>query len=160
MIGTTAAAFFSGSHFSNTMLMASLFFAFARFYADEVIYIFFILPMKIRWIAWALAAILLVQFLLGPMSLRMTLAAAFANYFIFFGPDIWQAARHRRDVSTRRRRYEDSARDEAEPLHKCKVCGATEITNPDLEFRVARDGNEYCVPDLPKAQPMRAPSDA
>jgi membrane associated rhomboid family serine protease len=43
MIGTTIAAFFFGSNFSNTMLNASLFFAFARFYPEEVIYVFFVL---------------------------------------------------------------------------------------------------------------------
>src|SRR5262245_65178860 len=32
MIGTTVAAFFFGARFSNSMLYASLFFAFARFY--------------------------------------------------------------------------------------------------------------------------------
>ena len=47
MIGTTAAAFFFGARFSNSMLYASLFFAFARFYPDQVIYIFFVLPAKI-----------------------------------------------------------------------------------------------------------------
>ena len=46
MIGTTAAAFFFGARFSNSMLYASLFFAFARFYPDQVIYLFFILPAK------------------------------------------------------------------------------------------------------------------
>ena len=39
VIGTTAAAFFFGARFSNSMLFASLFFAFARFYPDQVIYI-------------------------------------------------------------------------------------------------------------------------
>src|SRR5947207_14809720 len=52
MIGTTAAAFFFGSNFSNGMLVTSLFFAFARFYPDEVIYILFILPVKLKWAAW------------------------------------------------------------------------------------------------------------
>src|SRR5437773_3748639 len=37
MIGTTIAAFFFGSNFSNGMLIASLFFAFARFYPDQII---------------------------------------------------------------------------------------------------------------------------
>ena len=44
MIGTTVAAFFFGARFSNGMLIASLFFAFARFYPEEVIYILFIYP--------------------------------------------------------------------------------------------------------------------
>ena len=157
MIGTTAAAFFFGSRFSNTMLMASLFYGFARFYPDEVIYVLFILPLKIKWIAWASAAFLIAGFFLGSMAYRMALVAAFANYFIFFGPEIWHAARHRRDVATRRRRFEETARPESEPLHHCKICGATEATNPDLEFRVARDGEEYCVPHLPQAQPATRP---
>ncbi|MEY2546942.1 MAG: hypothetical protein QOG48_2059 [Verrucomicrobiota bacterium] len=153
MIGTTAAAFFFGSRFANTMLMASLFYAFARFYPDEVIYVLFILPLKIKWIAWISAAFLFAGFFLGSMGYRAAVIAAFANYLIFFGPEIWQQARHRRDVSSRKRRYESSARSEDEPLHHCKICGASELTNPDLEFRVANDGEEYCVPHLPKAQP-------
>jgi membrane associated rhomboid family serine protease len=152
MVGTAIAAFFFGSRFSNGMLMASLFFAFARFYADEVIYILFILPMKIKWVAWVLAAFLLIQFFVGPMSYRMALVAAFINYFLFFGGDIIHDARHRRDVTSRRKRFEDDTRaGTVEALHHCKTCGATELTDPNLEFRVARDGEEYCVPHLPKA---------
>lgn len=150
MIGTTAAAFFFGSRFSNSMLLASLFFAFARFYPDEIIYILFILPMKIKWLAWIAAAFLLAGFFLGAMAYRVSLIAVFANYLIFFGPEIWHQARHRREVSSRRQRFETNTRSEDEALHHCKICGATELTNPDLEFRVARDGEEYCVPHLPK----------
>jgi len=151
MIGTTVAAFFFGSNFSNGMLIASLFFAFARFYPDEVIYILFILPVKIKWLAWVFAAFLMFGFVLGSNSYRAALAAAFANYFIFFGPEIVHQARHRRDVSTRRRRFETQSRSSTETLHRCAVCGATEVTDPNLDFRVARDGEEYCMVHLPKA---------
>src|SRR5262245_15027594 len=139
MIGTTIAAFFFGSNFSNSMLMASLFFAFARFYPEETIYVLFILPMRIKWLAWIFAAFLLVGFFMGSNSYRTALVAAFANYFIFFGPELIYEARHRHEVSSRRKRFEDSSRDETESLHKCAVCGATELTDPNLEFRVARD---------------------
>jgi membrane associated rhomboid family serine protease len=149
MIGTTVAAFFFGSNFSNSMLFASLFYAFARFYPDEVIYVMFILPLKVKWIAWAMALFLFIGFVLGTMAYRMAVIAALANYLIFFGPEIIHETRHRRDVKTRRRRFEESARDESEPLHKCAVCGATEQSNPELDFRVARNGEEYCVPHLP-----------
>jgi membrane associated rhomboid family serine protease len=152
MIGTTIAAFFFGARFSNGMLVTSLFFAFARFYPDEVIYILFVLPAKIKWIAWVTAAFLLAKFVLGPMSYRMALIAAFANYLIFFGPEILHQARHRGEVSKRRRRFESQSRGETEPLHKCAVCGATELSDPNLDFRVARDGEEYCIAHLPKAE--------
>src|SRR5438105_8868660 len=106
MIGTTIAAFFFGGNFSNGMLITSLFFAFARFYPDEVIYILFILPVKIKWAAWVVAAFLLVGFVINPMSYRMALVAAFANYLIFFGPEFFVQARQRREASTRRKRFE------------------------------------------------------
>jgi membrane associated rhomboid family serine protease len=152
MIGTTAAAFFFGSNFANSMLIASLFFAFARFYPDEIIYAFFILPVKIKWLAWASAALLLLGFFMKSNSYRMALVAALSNYLIFFGPEIVYEARHRREVSTRRRRFEIHSRSEAEPLHKCAVCGATELSDPTLDFRVARDGEEYCMAHLPRAE--------
>jgi membrane associated rhomboid family serine protease len=152
MIGTTVAAFFFGSNFSNGMLIASLFFAFARFYPDEIIYILFILPVKIKWLAWVFAAFLLLGFVLNSNSYRAALIAAFANYFIFFGPEIVRQATHRQEVSTRRRRFEAHSRNADEALHRCAVCGATELTDPNLDFRVARDGEEYCMAHLPKPQ--------
>src|SRR5246127_4899987 len=123
MIGTTVAAFFFGSNFSNGMLIASFFFAFARFYPDEVVYILFILPVKIKWLAWVFAAFLLLGFVLNSNSYRAALIAAFANYFIFFGPEIVRQATHRHEVSTRRRRFDAHSRDADQALHRCAVCG-------------------------------------
>src|SRR6266513_6349920 len=152
MMGTTAAACFFGASFSNSMLYASLFYAFARFYPDQVIYVLFILPVKIKWMAWTLAALLFIRFFLGPMSYRLALVVACANYLIFFGPEIIYEARHRGEVSARRKRFARQSRSEAEPLHKCAVCGATELSDPNLDFRVARNGEEYCMAHLPNAE--------
>ena len=132
------------------MLITSLFYAFARFYPDEVIYVMFILPLKIKWVAWAYCLILFIGFFVKTNDYRMAVVAALSNYLIFFGPEIVHDARHRRDVSSRRRRLDASNRSESEPLHKCATCGATELTDATLEFRVARDGEEYCVPHLPR----------
>ena len=156
MIGTTVAAFLFGAQFSNAMLASSLFFAFAHFYPDEVIFVMFILPVKVKWLAWISAALLVFGFLTSPNSYRMALIAAFANYFIFFGPELVRATRLRRQTASRRQRFEDAARPEHESLHHCANCGATELTNPNLEFRVARDGEEYCLPHLPSAQKVEA----
>jgi hypothetical protein len=32
------------------------------------------------------------------------------------------------------------------------VCGATELSDPNLDFRIARDGEDYCVAHSPKAE--------
>ncbi|MDQ3621138.1 MAG: rhomboid family intramembrane serine protease [Verrucomicrobiota bacterium] len=154
MIGTTIAAFLFGAQFSSAMLNSTLFFAFARFYPEMQLLLFFILPFKVKWMAWGMAALLLLGFVIGDWSYRAALIAAFANYFIFFGREIVHEARQRSEVSARRRRLEAarlSTPDEG--LHRCEVCGRTELIAPDLEFRVARDGNEYCLEHLPKSAP-------
>src|SRR6266480_4116907 len=104
------------------------------------------------WFLWIFAAFLVLGFVLNSNSYRAALIAAFANYFIFFGPEIIHQATHRREVSTRRRRFEEHSRAADDALHRCAVCGATELTDPSLDFRVARDGEEYCMAHLPKAQ--------
>ncbi len=149
MIGTTIAAFLANADPSGTLLNASLLFAFARFYPDALIW--FVL--KVKWIAWGTAAFILMGFVGGPWSYRVAVIAALANYFIFFGRDIIQEARHRQEVSGRRRRFEKEVRSEEEAMHRCSVCGRTELVAPDLDFRVARDGEEYCADHLPKPAP-------
>jgi hypothetical protein len=150
-LGTTIAAFFFGGDWSNAMLNTSMFLAFARFFPEVTIYLFFILPVKVKWMAWITAAFLALQFLTNTWEYRAALLASLTNYFVFFGAGIISEARHRSEVASRRRRFEQQAQaDESEPMHRCAVCGKTEVTAPHLEFRVSKDGNEYCVEHLPK----------
>jgi hypothetical protein len=159
MLGTTVAAFFFGTAFSNFMLTASLFFAFARFYPDLVIYFAYILPLKVKWIAWFSAALLLLQIITGSMQFRAAAIAAMANYLLFFGPEIVREARNRRQVTARRQRFEIQSRDpDAQALHQCAICGATELSDPNLEFRVASNGEEYCLPHLAQAKAKVTPA--
>lgn len=158
VIATTVAAVLShryapmerGEQFCSEMLFASLFFAFAHFYPEEIIYVFFILPLKIKWVAWAYAGYLLLRFATQSTSFRMVVLMALSNYFIFFGPGVIRHLRQRKEVAVRRNRFEIQSRNEEEPLHRCATCGATELTDPSLEFRVARDGEEYCIAHLPR----------
>ncbi|MDD5348895.1 MAG: rhomboid family intramembrane serine protease [Chthoniobacteraceae bacterium] len=153
MVGTTAAAFLFGAQFSNVMLNTSLFFAFAWFFPDMEIYLLGILPMRVKWLAWAMAAWFALQFLAGNAAFKMAMAASLANYLLFFGPEIIAHLRHRRSVGVRRQRFEQAAPPEEEPLHRCVVCHRSDLSNPELEFRVARDGNDYCTEHLPKPPP-------
>ncbi|MEA3207769.1 MAG: hypothetical protein QOE70_826 [Chthoniobacter sp.] len=157
MLGTTIAAFFSPSaNFATAMLNSSLFFAFARFYPEEMIYVMALVPVKVKWLAWISGAFLVLGFIGNGWDYRLAVVAAFANYFIFFGKEIFQDAVQRRETSVRRRRFASNQRSEDEALHCCTVCGRTEHAAPDLEFRVAKDGHEYCLEHLPK---VSAPAD-
>ncbi len=158
MAGTTVAAFFAGANFSTAILNNSILFAFARFYPDMMIYLMGLIPVKVKWLAWISGALLMIGFIFGEWGYRLALVVALTNFFVFFGREIFQDAMHRRDVQTRRSRFEKAQTPDDEALHRCEVCGRTENAAPDLEFRVAKDGHEYCVEHLPKAAaPTSAP---
>ena len=54
------------------------------------------------------------------------------------------------EVISRRRQYRAALAPANEALHRCKACSRTELTSPDLEFRVSgTDGEEYCAEHLP-----------
>jgi hypothetical protein len=156
MAGTTLAALIFGAGFSAAILNTSLFFAFARLFPDTVIYLLFVLPVRVKWMAWLTAGLLLVGFLAGSWAYRGALLAGLANYLLFFGPQTVSETRTRASVGRRRKRFErEMAAPEA--FHRCEACGATESTAPEKEFRVAADGHEYCREHLPK--PPAEPSE-
>lgn len=151
MAGTTAAAFIANQDPSGFILNSSLFLAFARFYPEAIIRLYLILPVKVKWLAWIDAALLIFMFSFGNWGIRAATLVAMGNYFLFFGRELIGEARHHRDVSKRRARFERDIREGApETMHRCTVCGQTEAASPELEFRVAADGEEYCLAHLPK----------
>ena len=151
MLGITIAAFFCGPFYSAFLLNTSLLFAFAQFYPDEVIFVMYILPAKVKWLAWLSAAFLGFLFLTNGLSYQVGLVVALANYFLFFGPEMVRNAKTRTQVAERRRKFEAAkATAPEETLHECVVCHRTEVSHPELDFRVSRDGQEYCRDHLPK----------
>lgn len=149
MAGCTVAAFFFGGGATNEMLNLSLIFAFATIYPDYVIYLFLIIPIKMKWLGWFSFALVMFTFLGGNLQIQAAIAASLGNYLIFFGPSLWESAKARRYAGARRREFVQRSMPEDEALHHCAVCKRTELTDPHLEFRVSRDGNEYCEEHLP-----------
>jgi membrane associated rhomboid family serine protease len=148
MAGCTVAAFFFGGAPSNTFLNLSLFFAFATVAPDQEIYLFFVLRVKMKHIAWVMAGILGLQFLLAPLPARMAMVASLANYLVFFGPGFLRDMRTRRTGAARLGKILGDA---PESLHRCAACGRTEASDPALEFRVTASGDEYCTDHLPRS---------
>lgn len=142
---------------ANTFLNLSLLLAFATVYPDFKVLVFFILPVRIAWLALFSAVLMILSSLGQPPVVAATLGAAFLNYLLFFGGNLrgqlagLAAFRTRPGVfrSTPAPREGKGTRP-VETLHRCRECGRTEITDPDLEFRVASSGLEYCLPHLPK----------
>jgi len=148
MIAAVIVAFLFHSEAGSFLIKMSLVFAFATIDPDyEIIMVVF--PLKIKWLARIYLALLLYYFLVGTLATKMDIVATLANYVIFFGPQIWKSAGHRMEVTQRRKRFEKESASGDTALHRCTVCDRTDITNPDLEFRVSADGNDYCAEHLP-----------
>jgi len=146
MIGCTVAAFFFGGMPSNTFLNLSLFFAFATIAPNYEIFLFLIVRVKVKYIAWILLGILALQFALLPLAAKMALLASLGNYLLFFGPAFVRDWNEKRGNAVRLAKFHGA---EPESLHRCAQCGRTEVSDPELEFRVAADGEEYCTDHLP-----------
>jgi hypothetical protein len=145
MVGTSVAAFCFGAVDAN-----GVFFAFATLFPNYPVLLFFVLPIRVKWIAIFFFVGLLPLLLLGPATTRLTILVSLLNYALFFGADWVGYWRQNGRAIQRQQQFRVAQQAEEEStLHHCKVCGRTEATSPDLDFRVAGDGEEYCLAHLP-----------
>ena len=134
-------------------LNLSLFLAYATLYPDAIFTLFFIIPVKARYLAlFDLFIIFIGVFDLFPYSLFPIIALG--NYFLAFGKDClnlmpisWRVNANRaakKAVHPRSKTipfnpagsYQAThAKPQAPYTHKCTVCGRTDVDSPELEFR-------------------------
>ena len=124
-------------------LYTSIFFAFAAIAPNFELMVFFILPVKVKWLAAITGALLLLNFIDTP-PLRLSILFSLLNFFIAFGPGFLRWLRQRGTVVERRARFESSKPPEGAWLHKCHACGKTDLDDAKLDFRVGADGADYC----------------
>lgn len=122
---------------SNIYLLASVFIAFAILFPNFELLLFFVLPVKVKWLAMILVA---TWVLLTPGQSYPLVIAALVNVAIFFGPMFIHGAKTRQ----RRQKYHAERKAEkAEAFHTCVVCGKTDNDDPDMEFAY-EGGKGYC----------------
>ena len=86
MVALIVAGFIAG-YSTATYLNLSLFFAFAMLDPNREILLFFILPVKIKWIAWLDAAFFVYAFIFSTFVGRLAILASVLNFFLFFYDD-------------------------------------------------------------------------
>ncbi len=74
---------------TNAYLNLSLFLAFAIFYPNYQVYIFFILPVKVKWLAWLDALLLIYSFVFSGWGGRLAIIFSVINVLIFFHRDFF-----------------------------------------------------------------------
>ena len=122
-----------------TYLNLSMFFVFATLWPENRVLLFFIIPIKVTWLAYAEAILYLYIMISGRTLLPLI---GILNYFLFCGDELY----YRIQPLFRRffghgaefRRSAKQAQRDAKALpyiYKCAVCGRTDTDYPELEFR-------------------------
>ncbi len=148
------------------LLHMSMVLAFSTMYPDSNFLLFFIIPVR----AWLLALIDLV--LIGICVFNLCFPVFFfpvclfplvglINYFVFFGSDMGNLLPFSWRIKLQRRRSKKAKAQTSGPRvvqftppqqrkgekpdynHRCTVCGRTDVTNPELEFRYCSRCNGY-----------------
>ena len=139
---------------STNYITMSIFLAFAAIYPDMEVMLYFVLPIKMKWMAIVYAAMALYYFITGGIVSRVAIAASLLNFVIFF-----LSGRNMRRFGPREQARKAKFRKQSRPhmtyaggaRHRCAVCGRTELDDPNLEFRFCskcRGNYEYCQDHL------------
>ncbi len=138
-------------------LNLSLFLTYATMYPDAHFLLFFIIPVKARFFALIDLALVVFGLIAYPFPVNLFSIISLANYFLFMGSDVvnlippsWRANFKR--LFRKKKKYApeqprvvpfpkagsyqaEVARPTAPYTHRCTVCGRTDVSDPELEFR-------------------------
>lgn len=81
--------------------------AFGTLFPDIEFLLFFVLPVKAKWLAFFAGAIFLYQFVVGSGSDRLFLFLTLLPYFVFFAPMGIGLIAKKRKISQNRKRFDD-----------------------------------------------------
>lgn len=130
----------------------SLFLAFATLFPDEQFRIYFVIPIKAKYLAIVDALFLFATFCFSGIANKILIVVSLLNYFIFFGLPYLKRRRTKTQKSfAKSSRKLTGSKSIRVAFHKCTVCGKTELDDPNLEFRycMSCNGNyEYCMDHL------------
>ena len=136
---------------STYYLCMTMFLAYAFMFPEMQVLMYFIIPIKVKWLGYLDIAYLVVETLryglAGYYTGMVTILMSVLNFILFY-----VAMKGKTRVSPahkkRKKQYKKEVRQtQILTRHKCAICGQTEEDNPNLEFRYCSrcKGNyEYC----------------
>ncbi len=134
--------------FSTYYINLSIFMGYAATFPEMRVLYFFVIPLKVKVLGIIDLLVLVYMFFAGSIFEKFAIAAALLNMGIFLLTT--KVAINPKQI-IRRQQYKQEVQKAAKmaPVHrhKCAICGQTDETNPELEFRFCSkcNGNyEYC----------------
>ena len=145
---------FGGGYFSTYYINMSIFLAFAATYPNMEVLLYFLIPVKVKWIGVLYGVFLLYDVINSGWAIRVSIIASLMNFLVFFLATR-NVQRYSPKQVKRRQEFKKSVK-QMQPKsgatrHKCAVCGRTEQDGEHLEFRFCSkcEGNyEYCQDHL------------
>ena len=150
-----------GSLFNTYYISLSIFLAYALSYPDMNIYLWFVIPIKMKWMAVVYGAFIIYDMgtyvRSGQWYMVVPIVASLLNFALFFFSTRNMHRYNPKEVKRRKEFKKAVASSRVNPAtggitkHKCAICGRTEKDDPNLEFRFCSkcNGNyEYCQDHL------------
>lgn len=150
-----------GSLFNTYYISLSVFLAYALSYPDMQILLWFVIPIKMKWMAIVYGVMVLYDMItylrMGLWVYVGPIIASLLNFVLFFFSTRNMQRYNPKEVHRRREFKKAVAQSRVNPAtggitkHKCAICGRTEKDDPNLEFRFCSkcNGNyEYCQDHL------------
>lgn len=148
-LGMVVGFIMPGFPITNVYWGLTAFLAFAYLFPDFEFRLFFILPVKVRWLGWIAWATLLIDFFPAIWQAKVFIIASVSNYFLFFGKDIILSLKNKKRRAVLKA---EKVKVESEPFHICSQCGATDKSHPTRDFRY-RDETCICEDCLTPKKP-------
>ena len=153
--------------FSTYYINLSIFLAFAATYPDMQVLLFFVIPVRMKWLGIFDAILLGYSFIFSGASAKFAIVMSLLNFILFFfgsknfmrinPKEIYRRQKFKRATSGAYsgrssgqgsfKGFNTSRNPAGITKHKCAICGLTEKDNENLEFRFCSkcNGNyEYC----------------
>lgn len=151
VLSAIIAAFIAGSA-STVYLSLSIFLAFAYLYPNFKLLLFFIIPVKAKYLAWFNVFFVITTLIFANIEDKVAALFSFLNFFIFFGRDFWRkwvTPKISAFLKKRRRRKFKVIvpPKKFEFVHKCRECGITSKEFPNVFFgycKICGSDYEYC----------------
>lgn len=133
-IATVAGAFLTPTMpASNAYLEGSVFLAFAYLFPNFELHLFFVLPVKIKWLALVAWIGIFLAVVFQDWNTRLMVFASVVNFLVFFGREIFDRMHYgRRQMARQAARI--GAKDKGY-FHRCTTCGITDRSHPTMDFR-------------------------
>ena len=150
VLGAVLASLITGNYYltvaGTNYVNLSMFFAFAVLFPNAQVLLFFIIPVKMKWLAYLDGALFAFDIISavgqhnwGGVVLPIV---ALLNFAVFIWPEVhylrqrtqYQASR--KTVQFRQAQQQQARQQEQQGYHhKCAVCGKTDTDYPDMQFR-------------------------